>query len=71
MNCPYCNKEVYGLTGLQELQKFNKHLRKCKKYPDRVVIPASIDESGQLQKPVNATSVSLLDALEIRANSGQ
>lgn len=22
-----CNKEIYGITGLQELQNFQKHLR--------------------------------------------
>lgn len=33
MNCPYCNKDIYALTGFQELQKYQKHLRKCKKRP--------------------------------------
>ena len=33
MKCNYCSKEIYGMTGLQELQKFQKHLRTCKKAP--------------------------------------
>jgi len=66
MNCPYCNKEVYGLTGLQELQKFNKHLRTCKKHPGRQTV---VEETGNLKKKNPTTS--LLDALNIRADSGQ
>lgn len=31
MNCQWCGKDIYGMTGLQELMKYNQHLRKCKK----------------------------------------
>lgn len=66
MECPYCKKDIYGLTGLQELQKFQKHLRKCKKHPDRKII---VTEEGSLidQKP----NPSMMDALNIRHDSGQ
>lgn len=66
MNCPYCNKEVYGMTGLQELQKFQKHLNKCKKSPHSKVI---IDkDKGML---VKENAVDMNTALDIRHNSGQ
>jgi hypothetical protein len=28
-----CNAEIYGMTGLQELQAFQKHMRKKHKEP--------------------------------------
>lgn len=65
MNCPYCNKEINGLTGLMELQKFQKHLRTCRKHPDRQM---KVSERGlSLTNP----PVSLLNALDIRHDSGQ
>ena len=33
MNCQFCGKDIYGMTGLQEIQKYQKHLRKCRKNP--------------------------------------
>jgi len=39
MDCPYCNKVINALTGLQEIQKFQKHLQTCKKHPDRKDCP--------------------------------
>ena len=67
MNCPYCNKQINTLTGLQEIEKFRKHLVKCKKYPNRVILPRN--EFGD--PSVNLTIVSITEALEIRAACGQ
>ena len=67
MNCPYCNRDIYGMTGLQELQKFQKHLRKCKKY--RLVTERGGDGrkvTKEVDKPTD-----MMTALEIRAGSGQ
>ena len=66
MKCPYCNKDIYGLTGLQELQKFHKHLRKCKKNPELKTV---ITSEGDLKK-INPNP-SMMDALNIRHDSGQ
>ena len=65
MNCPFCQKEVYGMTGLQEITKFQKHLIRCKKNPERHTYKT---DSG---KVVFVEHISLKDALEIRAASGQ
>lgn len=65
MNCPYCNRKVHGWTGLQELQKFNKHLRKCRKNPANIVLS---DGDQTVLIPGNQT---MNDALNIRAESGQ
>lgn len=64
MNCPYCNKQIFGLTGLIELRNFQKHLRKCKKKDKPVVSP-----SGNVIPACESTD--MLNALEIRANSDQ
>jgi hypothetical protein len=66
MNCPFCNKQINGWTGLQELQKFQRHLRTCRKHPDRQQVVA---EDGKLKKQNPPTS--LLNALDIRSESGQ
>jgi len=65
MNCPYCKKKVLGMTGLQELQAFQKHLRKCRKNPANVVLS---DGRRVVVAPGNQN---FRDALEIRAKSGQ
>jgi hypothetical protein len=65
MNCPYCNKQINALTGLMELQKFKKHLNRCKKNPDRVIV---VSKKGNI---MNGTKTTLMDALNIRAESGQ
>lgn len=65
MNCPYCDKYIPGLTGLQELTHFQSHLRTCKKHPDRQIIVSS---SGMREENPPAT---LLKALDIRHESGQ
>jgi hypothetical protein len=69
MNCPYCNKSIEAITGFQEVKKFQDHLPKCKKNPNRVV-KTLVDEYGQL-KEINCTTSSLKEALNIRAESGQ
>ncbi len=70
MNCPYCKKYIYALTGLQELQKFQKHLINCKKNPNRKIVNNSdYPEFGP--KTINLTSCSIKEALNIRAESGQ
>lgn len=66
MNCPYCNRHVFGMTGLQEAQKFAKHLATCRKNPNNIVLS---DGNHSAVQPVRRQN--LLDALEIRAESGQ
>jgi len=66
MKCPYCTKEIHGFTGLQELQKFQKHLRTCRKHPDRVKV---VTPEGKLEQ--HKPNPSMMDALNIRAESGQ
>jgi|GEM_PF-6889491 len=61
MDCPYCKRDIYGMTGLQELRKFEKHLRKCKKLPTVVI-------KGKIK---SREDIDMFDALEIRADSGQ
>ena len=66
MECPYCKKEIYGLTGLQEIQKFQKHMEKCRKAPSRHTV---VTDEGELKEVNNP--ISMNEALEIRAESGQ
>jgi 2-C-methyl-D-erythritol 4-phosphate cytidylyltransferase len=66
MNCPYCKKTVYGLTGLQEAQAFTKHLRRCRKNPNNIVISDG-NRTAVTPKRVQG----LVEALEIRAGAGQ
>lgn len=80
MNCPYCNKRINAFTGLQELQKFHKHLAKCRKNPANMPDP---EDYPPLDKPTEAQAKkalmstakkrqnTMMDALEIRAESGQ
>jgi len=65
MNCPYCNKHVYGLTGFMEAQKFQTHLLRCRKNPNNVVLR---DGRRTVVAPGRTT---FEDALKIRAESGQ
>lgn len=65
MNCPYCKRKVHGWTGLQELQKFDKHLRKCRKNPANIVL------SDGNQTVLIHGNQTMNDALNIRAESGQ
>jgi hypothetical protein len=67
MNCPYCKKRV-GLptdTGFMEARKFQAHLSKCRKNPRNIVI------TDGKRAAVGSRGVTLLKALEIRAESGQ
>lgn len=64
MNCPFCNKRIEGMTGLQEASKFQKHLGGCKKNPNSL---SFVEKDGEIK----LKSISLLDALTIRAQSGQ
>ena len=66
MNCPYCSKEIYGLTGLQEAQAFEKHLRKCRKNPYNIANSVRKRITGE-----GGGRQDFRDALEIRAESGQ
>jgi hypothetical protein len=66
MNCPYCNREIYAFTGLQELFKFEKHLARCRKNPANIVL-----SDGQRTVITPTRWQNLKDALEIRADSGQ
>lgn len=66
MDCPYCKKDIYGMTGLQEIMKFEKHLPKCKKNPNNIVL-----SDGQRTAVVPINNENMMDALEIRAKSGQ
>lgn len=66
MNCPWCKKEIFAITGLQELQKFQKHSRKCKKNPNKIV--TEIQPHVRIEKPQELT---MMEALEVRAESGQ
>lgn len=65
MNCPYCNKRIEGITGLQEVTKFQKHLSSCKKNPNRNQLVVMPDGAIKVSLPT------LLEALKIRSESGQ
>lgn len=53
------------MTGFIEAQNFNKHLNKCKKNPNRIVLT---DGKNTVSVTCGHT---LKDALEIRVESGQ
>jgi hypothetical protein len=73
MNCPYCNKHVPGMTGLQEADNFRKHLMHCRKSPAAQLAKhlheSSPGAGGKVQWRIEPYD--LKDALEIRASSGQ
>lgn len=52
-------------TGFMEARKFQSHLSKCRKNPSNIVI-----RNGK-RTAVGSRGVTLLQALEIRAESGQ
>lgn len=82
MNCPYCQKVINAFTGLQELQKFQKHLARCRKNPANLPEP-DIERGPVAENPTEKQAKAALlstakrrhntlnDALEIRAESGQ
>lgn len=65
MNCPYCNREIYSLTGLMEALKFQRHLRRCRKHPLKIEL-----DDGTRKVRVNPP-VSFDEALRIRMESKQ
>lgn len=67
MNCPYCNRFINAWTGLQELQKFQKHLPKCRKNPANVTLRDG--RRSVIVPPGNRQNLN--DALNIRHDSGQ
>lgn len=66
MDCPYCKRNIYGMTGFQEARAFEKHLRKCRKNPNNIVLSDGRKTAVVPQRPQD-----LMAALEIRADSGQ
>lgn len=66
MNCPYCQKKVYGLTGFAEAQKFQKHLRVCQNNPNNIVMT-----DGVRTVVTPKRKQALFEAVKIRAESGQ
>jgi len=66
MNCPYCQKRIPGMTGLQEAQAFRKHLPRCRKNPNNIALT-----DGRRTAVTPIQDQSLVDAVEIRAGSGQ
>jgi len=69
MNCPYCKRTVGQPldTGFMEASKFRKHLAKCRKNPNNLVLP----DAGGKTVVTPLRDQTLLDALEIRSESGQ
>lgn len=66
MNCPYCHKGINAWTGLQEAKKLQTHLYKCRKNPRNVVLT-----DGKCTVVAAGGGQGLLEALEVRAKSGQ
>ena len=66
MNCPYCARRVNGMTGLQELEKFQRHLTKCRKNPNNIVLTDGIQT---VVTPIRRQTMN--DVLHIRHESGQ
>jgi hypothetical protein len=66
MNCPYCNKTINAWTGFQEAQKFSRHLGICRKNPNNIRLSDGRKTAVVPKRPQN-----LMDALNIRAQSGQ
>lgn len=66
MLCPYCNRDIFGFTGLQEATKFHKHLARCRKNPNNIIL-----RDGRRAAVVPKTNQTFMDALRIRADSGQ
>lgn len=66
MNCPYCNRVINAFTGLQEAQKFAKHLNRCPKRPKAITVETDGSTTTLTHHPFG-----LMDALDLRAKSGQ
>lgn len=66
VQCPFCQKNVPGLTGLQEAIAFQKHLRTCRKNPNNIVLRDKFRVAV-----VPKREQDLRETLDIRAESGQ
>jgi hypothetical protein len=66
MNCPYCQKMIAGFTGLLEAQRFQKHLARCRKNPNNIVMT-----DGVRTVVTPKRHQGLHEAVSIRCNSGQ
>ena len=64
MRCPYCKKRIVGFTGLQEANKFAVHLDRCPRNRDNIL-------SDGVRWVSLGKRYSLMDAVKIRAESGQ
>lgn len=64
MNCPFCKKQIIGMTGLQEANNFRKHLNKCRKNPENQITDGKTIVTLGKRFDLN-------DALRLRAESGQ
>lgn len=65
VNCPYCRRAIHAFSGLQEAQKFQRHLRTCRKNP------ANLALSWGRKTVITPSNPSLRDALKLRHDSGQ
>lgn len=71
MTCPFCNKHIPGITGLQEIKNFMSHLNTkngCKKNPKRETLVNIINPK---KKIIIVGYTDMQEALEIRAKSNQ
>lgn len=66
MNCPYCQRPIKGFTGLDEAVKFQRHLARCRKNPNNIVLT-----DGRKTVVTPKKEQTLFDALHIRAESSQ
>jgi len=64
MKCEHCGKEIYGMTGFQEIQKYQSHLRKCKKNKKTLAYGKKVVAFDELTNPD-----CLQDCLESRIKS--
>lgn len=69
MKCPHCKRTVGQPldTGFMEAQKFQNHLRRCRKAPNNIVLKDAFGKTvvEPLWEP------DLMEAVEERARSGQ
>lgn len=68
MNCPYCARKIGRPldTGLVEVQKFQRHLARCRKNPNNVTLT---DGKRWAVTPIRHQSIQ--EAMDIRSKSGQ
>lgn len=71
MKCPFCDTEINGISGLQEIKAFMEHLNSrtgCKKNPKRDVF---VNLGNKSKKIIHIEPTDMAEALEIRAKSRQ